>query len=213
MAQDWISSRPCRNCGTPHVIIPGEYSLDCNYIAIRSHRDRGASKCVNHCRSSVETRRFPSNMKERTILFDEIFFWFHNQKAENDCVRESVAARYRQKGVLKTKAPLPWLQWKRFDGAHGQTRNQENWDRIWSSFDHCVLDSGEVQPIAWLTINPNTREERIPLPEAWEESQSSRMDSISSPTPSTASTYSSDSFESSCCMSSSYMSSPPVWLP
>ena len=73
-------------------------------------------------------------------------------KHENDDLREGLAVLKPIKGSLKARAPLLWLQWKRWDGMHGQTRNQENFEKLWKTFVSATTEEGILLPVAWLTL-------------------------------------------------------------
>lgn len=94
----------------------------------------------------------PTTIREQAALFDQIWFWFLDMKHENDEVRKGLAAAQRSKGSLKAKAPLLWLQWRRWDGLSGQTRNQENFEKLWKGFVVAEGQEGRQMPVAWLTL-------------------------------------------------------------
>ncbi len=163
MAQK-LNTSPCRNCGQHHPVIPGTYSSDCVIVGGRSHSS--PTKRTSQSRlppsESLTTVLMPATIREQAALFDQIWFWFLDIKHENDNLRQGVAAAQRTKGSLKAKAPLLWLQWKRWDGLHGQTRNQENYEKLWKSFVSASTPEGQQQPVAWLTLRAMSSEASPP---------------------------------------------------
>lgn len=93
----------------------------------------------------------PVDIRRQADLLDAIFFWFAHYKAQNEEHRDFLWSVTRQKGVLKTEAPLPWLHWRGCHDDHGQTRNQQNWDKMWYKFLTCSCSERE-QLVAWVTI-------------------------------------------------------------
>ena len=146
----------CHNCGGYHKLVGGRQSQHCIFIKIRSHkpmptppessrfkntpRRRGKSLSDESamptppdlCHQNTSNQLvvpIPVDIRRQADLLDAIFFWFAHYKAQNEEHRDFLWSVTRQKGVLKTEAPLPWLHWRGCHDDHGQTRNQQNWFR------------------------------------------------------------------------------------
>jgi hypothetical protein len=63
----------------------------------------------------------------RDYIWDE----FDSLMSEVELKRANVASARHGKGALKSEAPIPWLSWTTSSGRHGQTRNRENFCKIW----------------------------------------------------------------------------------
>lgn len=152
----------CQNCGQYHPLVNGRCSQHCVKIKIRSHRKGLRSQtsdgswtshhdqCTNVNTGARHTVPLPGDVRGRANFFDSIYFWFADHKIYIDRKRDYLQDHV-EKGTLKIMAPIPWLRWAGCDGESGQTRNQENWDKMWKSFSYCSC-SGQEQLIAWVTI-------------------------------------------------------------
>lgn len=194
MAYTERSVRQCRNCGCYHRTRTGMYSSDCILLSYRSHKNNKQKHQQSFTESDLIVYPMPQGIREQARLFDNLWFNFVDVKHEVDDQRELLASRCRQKGSLKVKAPLLWLHWRRWDGAQGQTRNQENWEQLWKTFVSrtCEDEAGNHwrQPVAWLTIVRHVGQAGgAPL----------------SPTLSAASSYSSNSTSSLSSTNSAYL--------
>jgi len=145
--------RSCGTCGQCHPHIPGRYTADCVMVGSRSHkqpRRRKSNEVLAEDR--LITILMPTTIREQAILFDHIWFWFVDLKHNNTDIRECVSSLTTAKGALRAVAPLLWLEWKSWDGTRGQTRSQENYEKLWKTFVQSVDESGRNLPVAWLTL-------------------------------------------------------------
>lgn len=149
--------RQCRTCGQVHPIIPGTHSTDCILLGTRTHSTSTRSNSPYfpppHLLTTIP---IPLNIRSQALLFDQIWFWFVDMKHENDNIRNSLQSHYHiDKGTLRSTAPLLWFEWRRWDEVRGQTRNQENFDKVWKRLvwvDGGEVGKGEKVPVAWVTL-------------------------------------------------------------
>lgn len=137
----------CRTCNRP-LHTDGNTIGECLLICISTHQTK--SKWTRMQEDLPCPVLIPSQIQDRTLLFDDIWFDFQELKDINEAHRQHINCTSKDRGALKTQAPLPWLLYRRRDGKSGQTRNQENYNQIWES---CLGENdGLGLPIRFLTI-------------------------------------------------------------
>ncbi|KPI36595.1 uncharacterized protein AB675_4422 [Cyphellophora attinorum] len=72
----------------------------------------------------------------RDYIWDE----FDSLMSEVELKRANVASAGHGKGALKSEAPIPWLSWTTSSGKNGQTRNRNNFCKIWKvNVEHLLI--------------------------------------------------------------------------
>lgn len=116
------------------------------------------SKWQHMIEDLTEPTLIPIHIQERASKFDNVWFDFVELKDRNEYRRKHVSLVTKEHGALKAQAPLPWLLYKLPDGTSGQTRNQENFDKMWGK---CVSsEEGLGPPIRFLTVQKSSLAEQ-----------------------------------------------------
>lgn len=142
----------CRNCGQHHPVLDGMWSSDCIVLGPRSHADGSRKRKRIPDASRLSLWPICPDVRAQALLFDSIFHLWNLMKQHNEDVRGRFVQGDVGKGELKAKAPLVWLEWIASDGHRGQTRNQENYDRIWHRCVKHETEEGQIIPTAWVSL-------------------------------------------------------------
>ena len=116
------------------------------YITIR----RSGRKLLNM--RSLPTRQahtiiLSSTNKDSAALRDFLWDEFSFMMSDVEGKRHTLKTPNYNKGELKMSAPIPWLLWITSAGKQGQTRNKDNFFKIWEeNVESCVRSgSGSCQ--------------------------------------------------------------------